>query len=303
MRAERPSLREFEAFRALIAAGTATAAARRLGISQSAVSRAVASLEARLGALLFEREGGRLVPTAEAVAFDRSLDGLFDALTRIDRSRVATAPDRPLRLVAPPTFAHRFLPKRIVSFRKLNAGLPILLEIVSSDALVSGIAEGRFDLGITDLEVNHSGVRVETFRTSSAVCCLPSGHPLSTQASITARDLAGVPIVAATRRHSMRTVLDRLLIEAGIAPTVPIEAATSLAVWEFVRAGIGVAVLNPFPVALSGADGVEVRPFTPTITYRTNFLSPAGQPMAPAARSFVKHVRLTTPKDAFSHPF
>jgi DNA-binding transcriptional LysR family regulator len=295
-------LREFEAFRALIAAGTATAAARRLGVSQSAVSRAVANLEARLGALLFERAGGRLAPTAEALAFDRSLDPLFEALTRIDRSRPSFKANEPLRIVAPATFAHRFLPKRIVSFLRVHADLPVSLEIVSSDVLVSGIAEGRHDLGLTDLEVNHSGVRTEAFRLSCAVCCVPAKHALANRETIAPHDLAGVPFVAATRRHSIRTTLDRLMIEAGVEPAVVVEAATSLAIWEFVRAGVGVAVLNPFPVALEPGDGVVIKPFAPRVTYRTNFLTPAGRPVGASARAFAKHVRLTTPRDAYSSP-
>ncbi len=65
MRHSYRSLREFEALRMLIATGTATAAARRLGISQSAVSRAITQLETRLGQVLFERRQGRMSPTAD----------------------------------------------------------------------------------------------------------------------------------------------------------------------------------------------------------------------------------------------
>jgi DNA-binding MarR family transcriptional regulator len=61
------SLAEYQALRAMMEGGTATAAARRLGLTQSAVSRAIAKLEGRLGRTLFEREAGRLRPTEEAV--------------------------------------------------------------------------------------------------------------------------------------------------------------------------------------------------------------------------------------------
>ncbi len=302
MRTDRHSLRELEAFRALIASGTATAAARRLGVSQSAVSRAVANLEARVGALLFERAGNRLAPTPEALAFDRSLDALFDALTRIDRSRWAGAETEALRLVAPPTFAHHFLEKRLIGFLAARPGMRVNLEVISSDQMVSGIAEGRFDLGVSDLEVNHSGVRAEAFRTSEAMVVTPAGHALAAHAAIGPRDLVGVPFVALTRRHSVRTTLDRILNEAGVTPSTVIETATSASAFDFVRAGVGVAVLNPFPVALSGTEGVALRPFRPQLTYRTQFLTPASAPVTIAARAFIKHVRLTTPRDPYTSP-
>ena len=78
------SLPEYEALRALMESGTTSKAAVRLGLSQSAVSRSISSLEARLGLLLFERDGGRLRPTSEATQLNKRLDPLFEALDRID---------------------------------------------------------------------------------------------------------------------------------------------------------------------------------------------------------------------------
>ena len=108
------SLSEYEALRALMESGTTSKAAVRLGLSQSAVSRSISSLEARLGRLLFERDGGRLRPTSEATQLNKRLDPLFEALDRID------GPPEPaqeaLRLVAPPTYAHRFLVHHIATF-------------------------------------------------------------------------------------------------------------------------------------------------------------------------------------------
>ncbi|WP_299747052.1 LysR family transcriptional regulator [uncultured Tateyamaria sp.] len=78
------SLPEYEALRALMESGTTSKAALRLGLSQSAISRSIASLEARLGRILFERDGGRLRPTTEAAQLNKRLDPLFEALDRID---------------------------------------------------------------------------------------------------------------------------------------------------------------------------------------------------------------------------
>ncbi|MGL4728003.1 MAG: LysR family transcriptional regulator, partial [Bosea sp. (in: a-proteobacteria)] len=82
-RGHQPSLRELEVLRAMIASRKTIAAAHLLGISQPAVSRAIASLEARIGRSLFSRDGGRLTPTADAFALEAEAGTIFDALDRL----------------------------------------------------------------------------------------------------------------------------------------------------------------------------------------------------------------------------
>ena len=67
-------IRQIEAFRAVMLRRTVTSAAESLHVSQPAVSRLLADLESRVGFVLFERQQGRLVPTAEArVLFEEEL--------------------------------------------------------------------------------------------------------------------------------------------------------------------------------------------------------------------------------------
>ena len=80
---EIPSLRELEVFRATVFSSSATAAAERLGISQPSVSRILANIEQRMGMILFLRQNGRLVPTAEAFALNDELETVFEGLERV----------------------------------------------------------------------------------------------------------------------------------------------------------------------------------------------------------------------------
>ena len=59
-------LRQLVCFKAVMMAGTMTAAAKQLHTSQPGVSNLIASLENEIGFKLFDRQRGRLVPTAEA---------------------------------------------------------------------------------------------------------------------------------------------------------------------------------------------------------------------------------------------
>ncbi|PZX14930.1 DNA-binding transcriptional LysR family regulator [Palleronia aestuarii] len=287
------TLRELEVLQRLIQSGTAMNAARDLGISQSAVSRRLAQLEERLGLRLFERSGGRLVATVEALSINEQLRPVFDTLERIvnqseedDRSHSGT-----LSIAAPPTIAHRFLPPFVAAFCRRNPDLQVVFDVLASDALITGIAECRYDVGLTDTQLAHDGIRAEPLISSVSVCLLPEGHPLARREVIEPGDLEGEPFITLSRRHSGRTAIDRLFERAGVSRRILIEASTNVATADFVRAGLGVALVNPFPIADEIGSGVIVRPFRPVIRYTANALLPSSHAPSSAALAFVAELR------------
>ncbi|MEX5727344.1 DNA-binding transcriptional LysR family regulator [Rhodovulum iodosum] len=292
------SLSEYQALRAMMEAGTATAAARRLGLSQSAISRAIGSLETRTGRTLFERDSGRLRPTAEAVRLNRRLDPLFAALDRID------APAEPvretLRLIAPPTYAHRFLVSFVTGFLKANPHFFVSLEVNTSDEVVRGLLDDRFDLGVIGVELSRAGLRMIPYRTSSAVCAMARGHPLAEKATVAPTDLDGEALIALTHRHARRAQLDKLLSQAGARAHVVAEVSTSFAAIDLAKEGLGLAVVNPFPVIHFRSEDMEFRRFDAPMTYRSYFAVSDQRPLPRIARAFIRHVRLHTPADPFS---
>ena len=292
------SLPEYEAFRALMETGTTTAAASRLGLSQSAISRSIANLEARQGSTLFERYGGRLRPTDEAMRLNRRLDPLFIALDRID------GPSEPLRetlrLAAPPSYAHRYLVSMIASFLQANPAFYVSLEVTPSDEVIRGVLENLADLGMTGVELSRAGIRLDSFRRSPAVCAIPPGHRLADRRSIGPLDLDGERLITLSHRHARRGQMDRILLEAGSQPLLMAEVATSFAAVELVREGLGLAVVNPFPAAIYESADLVFRPFESPIAYRNYFVLAEHRPLPRVARAFSRHVRLFTPADGFS---
>jgi|TARA_R110002072_G_scaffold4706_15_gene32932 DNA-binding transcriptional LysR family regulator len=286
-----PNLRELEIFRAMIDARKTTAAAQRLGISQPAVSRALASLEARMGRLLFERDSGRLVPTLEALALNKELESLFDVLARINQSSWEDAPKEPLRIAAPPTYAHCFLQPLLSAYMRENPDQLVSLDINATDRLVQSVAECHSEIGFTDASITHRGVVMDCFRETEAVCVMPAGHRLAKREVVHVEDLEGERFISSTRRHSVRGFLDRTFREAGIERRVTFEVATSLAMCDFIRDGHGVAILNPFPVMQRLDPQLVVRPFRPTLVYRSCFVINADVPLTGVALDFMRFIR------------
>lgn len=299
--AQRLTLRELEVFRSVIACGKTTAAAHQLGISQPAVSRALRQLEAHRGERLFRREGNGLVPTAEAFALNQQLEPVFDVLTRIAGPSERGQRRALVRIFAPATFSEHFLPRAIAQFLAAGDDCEIQLEIGSTVAAVASVASGLADLGVTNSPVTHSGVRLEPFRRSRACCVLPIGHPLAQREVIEPQDLRGEPFIALARRFASRAVIDRLFRQAGIDRRIVAESATAVAAAALVREGMGVSILNPFPISGSGSAAVVFRPFAPEIVYESSFMLPIAE-VKPAARRFIDFVKSTQRADAFSTP-
>ncbi len=310
----RPSLRELEVLIAVIETGKTTAAAHRLGISQPAVSRALVQLEAAIGRRLFERQAGRLTATSDAVALAAEAGPIFSILSRIS-SRDWRAPDADsLRIMAPPTVAHRFLNRVVPAFSAEHPETHIHIEVSTSSDVINAVAEGQADIGVADTVFRHPGVRRIGFLKTAAQAVLPEDDPLANQASVSPSDLDGRPFVALTRRFSSRTLVERAFEEARARLDIVAEVATSAIAVQLIAGGMGagmgagtgagmgagtragsggrggVGVVNPFPVAMRPVEGVRFVPFSPRIGYEAAFLVSVGRP-SEAAMRFMDHVR------------
>lgn len=151
-------LNEMEAFVRVVDLGGFTDAARKMGLSKSAVSKHVASLEDRLGARLLNRTTRRVSPTDIGLAFyDRAIRVLAEA--READAMVSAMQDAPrgeLRVSAPVSFGTRVLAPAVASF--LRAYPDIGVHMVLDDRFVELVAEG-YDLAIRVGELPDSSLR------------------------------------------------------------------------------------------------------------------------------------------------
>lgn len=279
MSARIPSLREFEILHAVLRHGSAGAAARALGITQPAVSRAILSVEERLGRRLFDRHAQALLPRPEALALDEGAQGLIAALDRLVQG-VEAREVTPLTLITTATLAEAFLAPRLPALMAAWPELALQVEIASSAAVLTAVADGAAELGLLDQFTGHGSLSAIPLHRGPAAVALPEGHPLGEAPRVTLDALARHPLVALPRRFPLRAALDRAFRAAGLVPRVTLEAATSLFAARMVRAGVGVAVLNPFPLQ-GHVEGVAFRPLALDVALETALVLPAGLPPSP----------------------
>ena len=115
-----PPLNALRAFEAAARCGTFTKAAQELCVTQGAVSRHIATLEAWLDVKLFERGGPAIKLTAPGQAYFATAGAAFDQVDHGTRRVQAASDTKLLRIKLPPTFAIRWLVPRLARFHALH---------------------------------------------------------------------------------------------------------------------------------------------------------------------------------------
>ncbi len=286
-------VRHLEIFRAVVDAGSATRAARALGLSQPAISRNIKLLEADLGFGLFDRAHGRLTPTLEAMRLHREIEKAFSGIENV----IATARDigniaaGSLRVAAVPSLAQGVLRDVLGRFVKEMPSLSVSFEVRSHRVVVDLVASRGADIGIGTLPVNHPGIVTEVLSRPRAVCILPANHPLGRHQVIQAKMLDGVDFVTLSRRHNSRHRLDEIFQAAGVSPRVRVEVATAETACSLAAEGVGITVVNALTARRYDGTGVAVRDFQPETRYEFGLLFPAKQPRSEITQTFTNRLR------------
>ena len=160
---------ELNAFIAVVEAGGFSAAARRTGESQSAISKAVGALERRLGVMLFNRSTRSVTLTDQGQRYYDLTKPLVDEMDEADSELTSTTLDvsGQIRIAASATFGRLHVLPLIPDLLSLNPGLQV--DMILSDS-VRDMVEDRIDLAIRVGPVNEPDAVVRRVASTPLVC-------------------------------------------------------------------------------------------------------------------------------------
>lgn len=284
------NLRQLEIFRAVVLGGSASRGADLLRISQPAVSRALADLEASLGFLLFERVRGQLRPTPEGRLFFAEVERSFTGLDqlRISAARIRDFGSGALRVASLAALAPDVLPKVVASFGGRHPDTAITLQVASSARVRELVVSGGFDLGVAADEVDLSSLEHRPFPDLAAVCVISAGHALARHRVVRPGHLDGLAFVALAPEDRARQRLEAVLAEHGARPRVVVKTPHSATVCALALEGVGVGLANPAATAGFLERGLVVKPFEPEVAFRASLLFHPDRRRSRAAKTFVE---------------
>ena len=227
-------------------------AARRLGIAQPPLSRAIQQLERRLGVALLERTS-RAVALTEAgsvlLAEGRAALDAMDAADR--RTRRASAGGAGLVLVTKAGASIELLAKLLDAYAAEPGAVPVDVQLCGIGQQERLLRDGRADVALLHRPFDSTvGFDIEEMSTENQVAVLPSGHPLTTRPHLNMTDVTAIPGLPMPRWPGHR----------GFYPDGPgIEVRDNVQLLQLIALGRAVAVL-PESVGCQLTPGTAIVP-------------------------------------------
>lgn len=245
------SLRQIEAFRATMQAGTVVAAAGLLSITQPAVSRMLGLMELRVGFALFERRGRRLFPTPEARQLYLEIERIHLGVERIAHAALDIKTQRAgaLRVAVLPAIAQWLAPRVTQAFLQHRPSVRVLLDSLPSRQIAELVATHQYDMGVVEMPVLQSSLEVDLIEGIAAVVVLPAGHRLAEQPSISVRELANERLVLLSHLSLQRHRIEDWFARRRVIPNVVVETPQSTIACALVAAGAGIAIVSRLAAA------------------------------------------------------
>lgn len=255
---------QLQVFLAVVEEGSFTAAARRLHLTQPAVSRQVRLLQEHLGVNLFRRVGRRMVNTPAA---DRLVEMARRALSLSRHIEDEMAFLRGevtgvLRVGGSGAPAWHVLSWLLPAFRADYPGIGFHLEMLPADGAGRVLREGRLDLLITEEEDSGHALACDLLVEMETVLVAPLDEPWIRRKRFSLGKLPEAPLILPASRTPARRFLEESLGKREVqlpAPVHALEVVDPGAALPLVAAGLGAALL---PRVLTGVIPTPVHTVT-----------------------------------------
>ena len=263
------NVQRLRVLRAVAASGSFSRAADALSYTQSAVSQAIATLEAEAGATLIERDRRGVRPTAVGAALVAHADVILADLEAAETELAAIVGGHGghLRMASFPTAGSTLMPLAIARFAADRPEVDLSLAEGEPEEIVPRLRGGEFDLALV-FEFRDAGERLDPglrrldLLEDLMYVALPAGHRLADEPRLRLEDLRGESWVQTSAASPCARHVVRSCHGAGFEPNVSFESDDYQTVQGLVAAGVGVALIPQLALS-SVRDDIRVRALHP----------------------------------------
>jgi len=294
----------FRVFRDLVETRSFSRSASLNGITQSAVSQQLRSIEVRLRVPLLERTSKQFALTREGQLLyeaSREIIGYYQRFQH-QLEEMRNIISGTIRLVAVPSLGLHELPPYIKDFLKAFPQVKIQVDYRRSNEVYESVAAGDADVGFVAFPSPRKGLKVETFKKDTLHIICAAGHPLLKKGPVDLADLGQTKIISLAPEMPTRQGLDRILATRGLKFQPMMEFDNVETLKQAVEINAGIAFLPVSAVATELAKGsLAILPHLGKEIIRPlGIVFRASRMVSPAVKRFLK--ALKTPRDSTLAP-
>lgn len=252
-------IKQLKAFVAIADTETFTAGARRLNITQAAISMQIRHLEDELGLPLFTRTPRKVILTEVGesllVRARRILREHEAALA--ETAELAGAEHGRLRIgSASATFSSNELPEILKSLRSDFPKSEITVFSGTSEKLIEKITHGELDVAFVSLPVTNTNIQTELMFSDEVAVIVDPSHPKAREKVISAAALAKENLILGEKGGNTRRMIDEFFAESGLRPNIVMELSRQSAINRMVENQMGVGIAGIRAVKQQVDDGI-----------------------------------------------
>ncbi|MFO1147976.1 MAG: LysR family transcriptional regulator [Alsobacter sp.] len=250
------SMRQLRALAAVARSRSVTDAAKKLNLTQPAVTLQLNNLEDLAGLPILQRtpEGMVLTEAGEAILqlHDRVDAAVDECSTALDMLKGLTGGRVAIGAVST---AKYFAPFVIAAFSRRHPAIDLKLTIGNREDVLQGLRDYALDLAITGRPPEDIALERRLIGPHPHVIIGPADHPLLTREGLTVKDLAGETFIIREPGSGTRALMESLFADAGFTPNIGMEISSNETIKQAVMAGLGVAFISGHTVASELQDG------------------------------------------------
>ena len=244
-----PDIRQLRTFIALAETRGFTAAAKRIHVTQSAVSHSIKGLETQIGCTLFERVGKRIVLTPQGDVFlhhaQRALNELESGITKLEALK--TWGYSGIKLGASDTICQYVLPNILVEFTERFSKCEIIIEpgdtTCQMDRLRNGTLDMAFGIEITPLSPEFT---FHPFVEDTLCFITRPDHPWVDNRPSLKSSLPNTRLITYSSQSATTRLLLSYLQRKGVRANQSLTVGNMEAIKEMTLKGLGVGVVTPW---------------------------------------------------------
>ncbi len=251
-------IRQLKAFLAIAEAKTFTAGARRVNVTQAAISMQIKQLEDEVGLPLFVRTPRRVIVTeageylmGRARRILREHDSAISEIAELGgvehgRLRIGSASA---------LFATQQLPQILQGIRAKFPNSELGVTSGTSAALIEKIQHGEIDIAFVSFPVDAPNIQTDLLFSDEIVAVAHPKHTLANERFISAATLAGEKLILGERGGNTRRMIDAFFHAANVRPNIVMELSRQSAINQMVANNLGVGMAGAKAIADEIRDG------------------------------------------------